>query len=102
MFNFAVNLVTDARGMPIRRPRHSYTRYIIWLTVLSTALACIGGALSGVVLPNQVQDIVGAQWFTGADAKVDHQQLELLQQKVDAGAASPTSEEHRQLELLDG
>lgn len=80
----------------------SNRRYLTWYTVLTIALTSVWGAVLGILLPNQVQLLEFGNWFTGADAGVDLQQLTLLQQSIDAGSGTATSEQQRQLELLGG
>jgi|GEM_PF-582041 len=76
-------------------------RYLTWYTIVTLSITAVWGATS-ILLANQVQLLEFGQWFTGADAGVDLQQLTLLQQQIDAGTASATAEQARQLELLRG
>lgn len=76
-------------------------RYLTWYTIVTLAITAVWGATS-VLLANHVQLLEFGQWFTGADAGVDLQQLAILQQQVDAGSATATAEQARQLELLRG
>lgn len=77
-------------------------RYLTWFTILTLAITAVWGAVLGILLPNQVQMLEFGQWFTGADAGVDLQELTLLQQQVDAGLATATAEQSRLLDLLSG
>jgi len=80
----------------------SYRRYLTWYTVLTIALASVWGSVLGILLPNQVQLLELGNWFTGTDAGVNLQELALLQQSIDAGTATATVEQQRQLDLLAG
>lgn len=75
-------------------------RYLTWYTVLSIASTAVWGAVLGILLPNQVQILQFSQFFTGADAGLDLQQLTLLQQQISDGTATATAEQARQLALL--
>lgn len=74
-------------------------RYLTWFTFVTLAVTAVWGATS-ILLANHVQMLEFGQWFTGADAGVDLQQLTLLQQQIQAGTATATPEQARQLELL--
>lgn len=76
-------------------------RYLTWFTFVTLAVTAVWGATS-ILLANQVQMLEFGQWFTGADADVDLQQLTTLQQQIEAGSATATAEQARQLELLAG
>jgi MFS family permease len=80
----------------------SSRRYLTWFTIVTIAITAVWGAVLGILLPNQVQLIEFAGWFHGADAGLDLQHLTLLQQSIDAGTATATAEQARQLELLSG
>jgi MFS family permease len=93
----------DAAGpgtSPIWVKGPSSRRYLTWYTILTIAITAVWGAVLGILLPNQVQLIEFGNWFTGADAGVDLQQLTLLQQSIDAGRATATGDQVRQLALL--
>lgn len=77
-------------------------RYLTWYTVLTIAISAVWGAVLTILLPNQVQLLEVGNWFSGADAGIDLQQLTLLQQQIADGAATATPEQARQLELLTG
>ncbi|RZT66490.1 Na+/melibiose symporter-like transporter [Microcella alkaliphila] len=93
---------TEPGTSPIWVKGPSSRRYLTWYTILTIAITAVWGAVLGILLPNQVQLIEFGGWFTGADAGIDLQQLTLLQQSIDAGTASATAEQARQLELLSG
>ncbi|GAA1998038.1 MFS transporter [Microbacterium pumilum] len=76
--------------------------YLTWFTILTIAITSVWGAVTGILLPNHVQLLEMGNWFTGADASIDLQQLTLLQQSIDAGTATATAEQARQLDLLSG
>ncbi|MFK0402019.1 MFS transporter [Microbacterium sp. NPDC090225] len=77
-------------------------RYLTWYTILTLAITAVWGAVLGILLPNQVQLLEFGNFFTGADAGLDLQQLALLQQQIDLGSVTATPEQARQLELLSG
>lgn len=85
---------------PILVKGRTSRRYLTWFTILTIAITAVWGALLGILLPNQVQIIEFGTFFTGADAGLDLQQLTLLQQSIDAGTATATGEQVRQLALL--
>lgn len=88
---------------PIFLPRtKSFRRYNFWLTVVMIAFSSITTAIVGITLPNHLQMIEFGNWFTGADAGVDLQKLTDLKMAIDAGAATATAEQTRQLGLLAG
>ncbi|WP_243077172.1 MFS transporter [Microbacterium sp. SS28] len=76
-------------------------RYLTWYTMVTLAITAVWGA-SSILLANHVQILEFGQWFTGNDAGVDLQALTLLKQQIDAGAATATPEQARQLEILAG
>lgn len=82
-------------GRPMRR-------YILWFSLLATAIAMVWGATGSILLPNHVQILEFQQWFTGADANADLSQLQVLADQVSSGAIVPTPEQQHQLELLAG
>lgn len=86
---------------PILIKGRSSRRYLTWYTVLTIAVTAVWGAVLGILLPNQVQLIEFGSWFTGADAGLDLQQLTLLQQSIDAGTATASGDQVRQLALLN-
>ncbi|MGN6517126.1 MAG: MFS transporter [Rhizomicrobium sp.] len=75
----------------------AYHRYLIGLVLANIAISAVWG-MCGILIPNQIQMLEHARWFTGADAGVDIQQLSLLQQHIAAGAA--TAEQTRLLAIL--
>ena len=75
-------------------------RYLTWYTLLTLAVTAIWGSVAGILLPNHVQLIEVARWFTGPDAGVDLQALTTLQQSIDAGTATATADQVRQLKIL--
>ncbi|SFR92784.1 Na+/melibiose symporter [Microbacterium sp. cf046] len=90
---------TDPGTSPILIKGPLSRRYLTWYTIVTLAITAVWGATS-ILLANQVQMLEFGQWFTGADATVDLQQLTLLQQQIDAGTATATADQTRQLELL--
>ncbi|MFH9616684.1 hypothetical protein ACH4MM_23685 [Streptomyces pratensis] len=85
--------MTYLGGVPFRR-------YALWYALALGAITAIWGGVLGVVLPNQVQSIEFAKWFTGADADVDLTALNDLKAAVNAGTAVATGEQQRLLDLL--
>lgn len=77
-----------------------FRRYVLWYALVFAAVTAVWGGVLGVVLPNQVQSIEFAKWFTGADADVDLTALNNLKAAVDAGTAVATGEQRRLLDLL--
>lgn len=78
----------------------AFRRYRLWFTLLTLGMTAIWGAVLGVLLPNQVQMLTFGQFFTGANAHVDLQQLTVLQQAVQAGTTNPTAAQSAQLGIL--
>jgi MFS family permease len=78
-------------------PGPAYHRYLIGLVLANIAINAVWG-MCGILIPNQIQMLESARWFTGADAGVNIQQLSLLQQHLTAGAA--TAEQTRLLAIL--
>ncbi|MBS0278186.1 MAG: MFS transporter [Proteobacteria bacterium] len=78
-------------------PGPAYHRYLIGLVLANIAINAVWG-MCGILIPNQIQMLESARWFTGADAGVNIQQLSLLQQHIAAGAA--TAEQTRLLAIL--
>jgi len=76
-------------------------RYLTWYTLVTLAITVVWGA-SSILLANHVQILEFGAWFAGDDAALDLQQLTLLKQQVDAGTATATAEQARQLDLLAG
>ncbi|WP_433832651.1 MFS transporter [Actinoplanes sp. CA-015351] len=79
-----------------------FRRYLLWYTLAFAAITAVWGGMLGVLLPNQVQMIEFANWFTGADAGVDLAALNDLKAAVEAGTATATAEQQRLLDLLAG
>src|SRR5690348_325594 len=75
-------------------PGPAYHRYLIGLVLANIAITAVWG-MCGILIPNQIQMLETAHWFTGADAGVNIQQLSLLQQHIGAGVA--TAEQTRLL-----
>ena len=91
---------TEPGASPIYVKGPASRRYLTWYTLLTLAVTAIWGAVAGILLPNHVQLIEFARWFTGPDAGVDLQQLTTLQQSIDAGTATATVDQLRQLKIL--
>ena len=80
-------------------PGPAYHRYLIGLVLANIAISAVWG-MCGILIPNQIQILETAHWFTGADAGANIQQLSLLQQHISAGAATATAEQSRLLAIL--
>ena len=80
-------------------PGPAYHRYLIGLVLANIAISSVWG-MCGILIPNQIQMLETAHWFTGADAGANVQQLSLLQQHISAGAATATAEQTRLLAIL--
>ena len=78
----------------------AFRRYLTVYTLVFIGISAVWGAVLGIVLPNHVQIFEFAQFFTGADSSVDLQQLTLLKQSIDAGTATATADQQRQLDIL--
>lgn len=101
--------VGDAAGPePVAAPGTSvgldggtrFRRYLLWYGLAGAAITATWGALAGVVMPNHVQIIEFARFFTGSDAGVDLAQLTDLKAQVATGGVVATAEQTRQLDLL--
>lgn len=82
-----------ASGKPLRR-------YLLWLGLATAAITTVWGGVTGIILPNHVQLLEFGRFFTGADAGVDLQQLNVLKAAIDSGTATATADQARQLDLL--
>lgn len=98
--------ISDAAQHPIPGTSRKYIpgkanrRYLTWLVIANTAISAVWGACA-ILVPNQIQMLETAHWFTGRDAGTDIQHLTLLQQKIVAGATIATAAQVRLLALLD-
>lgn len=88
------------RTSPIYVDKRPLRRYILWFTVATAAFTTVWGSTTGILLPNHIQMIEFGNWFVGADAGTDLQQLTQLKAEVDAGSVVPTGEEQRLLGIL--
>lgn len=79
-----------------------FSKYLFMYSLAAVGIFAIWGATGGVLLPNQVQNIEFAKWFTGNDAGVNLQQLNDLKAAVAAHTVTPTAEQTRLLGLLAG
>jgi MFS family permease len=78
------------------RPLRTYA------TLFATALAGYtlhNSGISGIIMPNHIQDLAFRMWFSGSDSGVNLQQLEELKRAVAAGTTA-TAEQTRLLGLL--
>lgn len=80
-------------------PGKANRRYLIGFVAANMAIASVWGACS-ILIPNQIQTIETARWFSGADAGANIQQIALLQQKIAAGAAVATAGQAHLLAVL--
>jgi MFS family permease len=74
--------------------------YLLWFVFATLAINAVWISMGSILLPNQVQGLEFARFFTGADAGVDLTALTNLQSAVAAGTAVATSDQQRQLGLL--
>ncbi|WP_447949565.1 MFS transporter [Microbacterium aurum] len=77
----------------------AFRRYLLSFTVALLGIGMIWG-VSSILLSLQVQQLEFAQYFTGADAHVNLQQLSALQAEVAAHTVTPTAEQQRLLGIL--
>ncbi|SFR84475.1 Na+/melibiose symporter [Agromyces sp. CF514] len=89
---------TGTSGFYLKGP--GFRRYLTVYTLVYIGISAVWGAVLGIVLPNHVQLFEFANFFTGADAGVDLQQLTLLKQSIDDGTATATADQQRQLDIL--
>lgn len=77
-----------------------YRKYASTYALANLGMGIVWGAVLGVLLPLQVQQLELANFFAGADASVDLQALNDLSASVAAGQTNPTGDEERLLGLL--
>lgn len=77
-----------------------YRRYLGLYAIGCLGIFAIWGGVGGILLPNQVQGIEFARFFTGADAGVNLADLQNLKAQVAAGTVTATAEQARLLGLL--
>ncbi|SEQ01328.1 Na+/melibiose symporter [Streptomyces sp. yr375] len=75
-------------------------RYALWYGLALAAFSSIWGGVGSLLLPNQVQTLEAARFFTGGDAGVDLQKLTALKNAIAAGTATATPEQSRLLGIL--
>lgn len=75
-------------------------RYMVMYGLAALAGAALWGGVGGVLMPLHVQQIEFAQFFPGAMASVNLQELVALKVQVAAGAAQATAEQQRLLGVL--
>jgi MFS family permease len=85
---------------PKYAPGRANRRYLTLLPLTHMSIAAVWGAC-GILIANQVQMLETAQWFTGRDAGVNLQALNLLQQKLAAGTITASAEQQRLLGILN-
>ncbi|MEU9348954.1 MFS transporter [Streptomyces sp. NPDC048278] len=86
--------VTYAGGRPFRT-------YLIWYALASLGITAVWGGVLGVLLPNQVQQMEFARWFTGHDSGVDLTALTNLNNAVHDGNVVPTAAQRHLLSVYD-
>jgi MFS family permease len=77
--------------------KRPFRKYLGWYMLAALPIAALWGAMIIVILPNHVQLIEYARFFTGADAGTDLQALQALKGQIDAGTATATTEQSRLL-----
>ena len=75
-------------------------RYAIWYGIALAMFSMIWGGVGAILLPNQVQILAFAHFFTGSYAGVSLQQLTTLQIAVATHSVTPTADQIRLLALL--
>ncbi|MEU5340743.1 MULTISPECIES: MFS transporter [unclassified Streptomyces] len=75
-------------------------RYALWYGLTLAAFSSIWGGVGALLLPNQVQTLEFAKFFTGRDAGADLQKLTTLKNAIAAGTATATPEQSRLLGIL--
>ena len=81
------------RGAPMRR-------YMIVYGLVALAGSALWGGVGSVLIPLHVQQIEFAQYFAGAMASVNLQELVTLKAQIAAGAAKATADQQRLLEVM--
>lgn len=76
-------------------------RYNLWYVFVSLGLTAVQASALAVLLPGQVQDLTFGLFFTGGDAGVDLTALTDLKNAVDDGTATATTDQLRQLDVLE-
>jgi hypothetical protein len=84
--------MTYLGGRPLRR-------YILWYGLVTVVIFAGLISASAILLPNQVQALEFARWFTGANAGEDLTALENLRAAVASGQVA-TPDQQRLLHLL--
>lgn len=89
-----------APGTSTKLTGRPFSRYMLLYSFAALGIFAIWGAIGGILLPNQVQGIEFARFFTGPDAAVSLADLQNLKTQVDAGAVQASAEQQRLLGLL--
>jgi len=76
-----------------------FRSYLLWYVCAALPIFALWGAMLGIVLPNHIQAIEYASWFTGADGGTDLVALQNLKAQIDAGVVTATAEQARLLEI---
>jgi MFS family permease len=87
------HILSYERGAPMRR-------YMIVYGLVALAGAALWGGVGSVLIPLHVQQIEFAQYFAGAMASVNLQELVTLKAQIAAGAAKATADQQRLLEVM--
>ncbi len=88
-------------GMHYEDGSSQLRRYTRWLAFAIAAIYGAQTAISGILLPNQVQDLRFDSYFVGADSDVDLQELTDLDLDVEDDKVTPTAEQRRLLDIYD-
>lgn len=75
-------------------------RYMIVYALAALAGSALWGGVGGVLIPLHVQQIEFGQYFSGALAAVNLQELTNLKAQIAAGAATASAEQQRLLEVM--
>ena len=75
-------------------------RYMILYALTALAGSALWGGVGGVLIPLHVQQIEFAQFFAGAMASVNLQELVALKVQIAAGATKASAEQQRLLDVM--
>lgn len=80
--------------------RKKLRRYLVGFTLVTAAVSTLWGSMPSILLPNHIQGIEFAHFFTGSDAHVNLQKLTQLRDAVAAGTASASAHQNQLLDQL--
>lgn len=92
---------SEAGSISVHYTTKKLQRRHMWgLALVTLSFTAIWTAVPSIMLPNQVQLLEFARFFTGSDSSVDLQELTQLKDAVQAGTQVATVEQQRLLGLL--